>query len=316
MKRTTAAWRRARRRHGRLDHLARAVARYDEADGGRLAAAVTYYAFFATFAFALLGFSAFGFVLDRPEVQQVLQRYLAANLPSLDVQQIRVARGTIGVIAFLGLPITGWFWIDAMRSSIRKVWGLPEYPGALVPRLLIDLLALLKLGLLLAASLAMAFLTVTVANRLIEPTVADAAQSRWLLAAVGYAVSIAVNTLLASAVLTGLPRLRMPVRRVIVPALIVAGGLELLKTVGHVFVQNIEANPTYQVVAGTVGLLFSLNIINQLILFATALAATNTNGDVTDLSARAGSPNRFADQSDGGANPAAGISNQVADRAP
>jgi membrane protein len=290
MRRTAAAWRHARRRHGWLDHLVRAVVRYDEADGGRLAAAVTYYAFFATFAFALLGFAAFGFVLDKPEVQQSLQRYLAENLPSLDVQQLRVTRGTVGFIAFLGLPVTGWFWTDAMRSSIRKVWRLPEYPGTIVPRLLIDLLAMIGLGLLLAASLATAFLTVAVADRLIEPTAASAAQSRWLLSAVGFAVSVGVNTLLATAVLTGLPRLRMPLRRVFVPALLVALGLELLKTAGRVLVQNVEANPTYQVVAGTVGLLFSLNIINQLILFATALAATSGTGEVTDLSARSESP--------------------------
>jgi membrane protein len=51
-----------------------------------------------------------------------------------------------------------------------------------------------------------------------------------------------------------------------------------------------EANPTYQVVAGTVGLLVSLNVINQLILFAAALTATSTTGAVTDLAVRAGSP--------------------------
>ncbi len=261
--------------------------RYDEADGGRLAAAVTYYAFFATFAFALLGFSAFGFILDNPAVQRTVQAYLAENLPSLDVQRLRVARGTLGIIAFLGLPITGWFWVDAMRSSIRKVWRLPEYPGAIVPRLLIDLLALIGLGLLLAVSLATAFVTVAGANRLIGPTGAGAAQHGLLLAAVSLVVSVGVNTLLATAVLTGLPRLRIPLRHVIVPALIVAAGLELLKTVGRVFVQQVEANPTYQAVTGTVALLISLNIINQLILFASALAATGAAGDVTDLSARA-----------------------------
>jgi hypothetical protein len=57
-KRAAAAWRWARRRYGWLDHLVRAGARYDEADGGRLAAAVTYYAFFATFALALLAATA------------------------------------------------------------------------------------------------------------------------------------------------------------------------------------------------------------------------------------------------------------------
>jgi membrane protein len=95
-----------------------------------------------------------------------------------------------------------------------------------------------------------------------------------------------VNSLLCSAVLTGLPRLRMPARRVVIPALIVAAGLELLKTVGRVYVQRTEANPTYQVVAGTVGLLVSLNVVNQLILFAAALTATSTTGAVTELAGR------------------------------
>ena len=155
-------------------------------------------------------------------------------------------------------------------------------------RLLIDLLVLIGLGLLLAVSLATAFATVAVANRLVDP--ADTAAGRWLLATVGFAVGVAVNTLLSTAVLTGLPRLRMPLRRVVLPALIVAAGLELLKTVGRVYVQRIEANPTYQVVAGTVGLLVSLNVVNQLILFAAALTATSTTGAVTDLAVRADRP--------------------------
>src|ERR1043165_1345438 len=134
--RVAVAWGRARRRHGWLDHLVRAGVRYDHADGGRLAAAVTYYAFFATFALALLGFAIFGFLLDDPAVLRSVQRYLAQNLPRLDVQALRDARGTAGVIAFIGLPITGWFWVDALRSSIRKVWGLHEYPGNFFVRVL------------------------------------------------------------------------------------------------------------------------------------------------------------------------------------
>jgi membrane protein len=116
------------------------------------------------------------------------------------------------------------------------------------------------------------------------------------LATVGFAVGVAVNTLLSTAVLTGLPRLRMPARRVVLPALMVAAGLELLKTVGRFYVQRTEANPTYQVVAGTVGLLVSLNVINQLVLFAAALTATGTTGAVTDLAVRAGSPRSSGSQ--------------------
>jgi hypothetical protein len=38
VRRLVAAFVRARRRSGRLDHVASATARYDQADGGRLAA--------------------------------------------------------------------------------------------------------------------------------------------------------------------------------------------------------------------------------------------------------------------------------------
>jgi membrane protein len=302
-RRTAAAWQRARRRHGWLDHLARAVARYDEVDGGRLAAAITYYAFFATFALALLGYAAFGFILDDPAVFDMVQRYAAQNLLNLDVQALRTARSTVGMIALLGLPVTGWFWIDAMRSSIRKMWQLPEYPGTIMVRLLIDLLVLIGLGFLLVVSLTTAFVTVAVANRLIVLTGTDAAEGQSTLAAIGFVVGIAVNTLLSAAVLTGLPRLRMPLRRVIVPALLVAAGVELLKTVGRIYVEHVEANPTYQLVAGTVGLLISLNIINQLVLFAAALTATSTSGEVTDLSAQTGSPKSTGAQNPGPAQP-------------
>src|SRR5207253_1454537 len=192
----------ARGRHGWLDHLVRAGVRYNQADGGRLAAAVTYYAFFATFALALLGFAAFGLLLDGPVVLRSVQCYLAQTLRRLDVRELRLAR--------------------------------------------------------------------------------------WLLAAVGLVLGMGVNALLAVAVLTGLPRLRMPLRRVLGPALLVAAGLELLKTLGRLYVQRIEANPTYQVVAGAVGLLVFLNVVNQLVLFAVTLSATSTAGQVTDLATRRG----------------------------
>jgi membrane protein len=282
-KRAVAAWMRARHRHGWLDHLARAAVRYDQADGGRLAAAMTYYAFFATFALALLSFAAFGFVLDDPVVLHSVQRYLAENLPRVDVLALRHARRTVGVIGFIGLPISGWFWIDALRSSIRAIWRLPEYPGKLFVRVLIDLLVLIGLGLLLAASLAVVFATTALAGRLVTAAGVDAAAARWLLGTLGFVLGIGVNTLLSIAVLTGLPRLHMPLRRVLGPALFVAAGLELLKTLGRLYVHRTETNATYLVVAGAVGLLVFLNVVNQLILFAATLAATSTAGQVTDL---------------------------------
>jgi membrane protein len=239
----------------------------------------------------LLGFAIFGFILDNPAVLHSVQRYLAQNLPRLNVQALRNARGTAGVIAFVGLPVTGWLWVDALRSSIRAIWRLPEYPGNFFVRVLFDLLVLVGLGLLLAASLAVAFATTALASRLVDAAGTGATPTRWLLATVGFVLGVGVNTVLSIAVLTGLPRLRMPLRRVLGPALLVAAGLELLKTLGRLYVQRAEANPTYQVVAGSVGLLVFLNVVNQLVLFAATLTATGTAGQVTDL---ARPPNRDA----------------------
>ena len=283
--RAGATWGQARRRFGWLDHLVCAAVRYNQADGGRLAAAVTYYAFFATFALALLGFAVFGFILDDPAVLRSVQRYLAQDLPRLDVEDLRGARGTAGVIAFIGLPITGWFWIDSLRSSIRAIWRLPEHPGTFFVRLFVDLLVLIGLGVLLVASLAVALATTSVASGLVAAAGTGATTTRWLLAAVGLVLGVGVNTLLSIAVLTGLPRLRMPLRRVLGPAILVAVGLELLRTLGQLYVQGVSANASYLVVAGAVGLLVFLNVVNQMILFAATLTATSTTGQVTDLAA-------------------------------
>lgn len=266
----------------------RAGLRYDAADGGRLSAAVTYYSFFATFSLGLLGVAVFGFILDDPAVLRSVERYFAENLPHVDVLTFRSARNTVGVIAFIGLPISGWFWVDVLRSSIRKIWLLPEYPGKLVVRVLVDLVVLAGLGILLAASLAVAFVTTVAANRLVDAADTDAGSSRWVLAAVGLVLGLGVNTVLAAGMLTGLPRVRMPLRRVLGPALLVAVGLELLKTLGRLYVQRTEANPTYHLVAGSVGLLVFLNAVNQLVLFAAALTATSTTGRPADLSSEGG----------------------------
>jgi membrane protein len=280
-----AAWRLLRHHVGWFDHLVRAGLRYDAADGGRLSAAVTYYAFFATFSLGLLGFAVFGFVLDDPAVQRSVERYVGEYLPHVDVRTLINARNTAGVVAFIGLPISGWFWVDALRSSIRRMWELPEYPGRLVVRVLVDLLVLAGLGILLSASLAVVYLTNSAANRAVDAADAGATPSRWLLATVGLLLGIGVNMLLAAGMLTGLPRVRMPVRRVLGPALLVAVGLELLKTIGRWYVQGIEANPTYHLFAGSVGLLVFLNAVNQMVLFAAALTATSTAGRPADLAA-------------------------------
>ncbi|MGW0805514.1 YihY/virulence factor BrkB family protein [Nonomuraea sp. NPDC002799] len=302
-------WRRARSRCGWLDHLVRAVVRYDQADGGRLSASLTYYAFFATFALGLLAFAILGRVLDDPTVIATVQHYLSENFPRLDVEALRDARGTAGVVAFVALPLTGLFWMDTMRSASRAIWRLEEYPGNFFLRQLIDLGVVFGLGLLLALSLAVAFAAERLLIWLLVLTVGpDGVPAQWVLGAAVFVLGLGVNTLLAMALLSAPPRLRLPLRRVLGPALVITFGLEILKTLGQAYVNLTVANPAYQVVAGAAGMLLFLKVLNQLILFAAALAATGTSGRVTDLAAT-----ETSEQTTGAA--ATGTSEQTTDLA-
>jgi membrane protein len=278
------AGRRIRARHGWLDHLIRAGFRYQRVDGRRLAAAVTFNAFFAVFALVLLGFAVLGYIVDEPVADQTVQQFLDEQLPRMDTEELRAARGAAGLIALVSLPLIGLFWVDTLRSSIRAVWQVEEYPGRFPVRWAMNLVALAGLGLLLAVSLTVAFGAEALLERLLDGVGSGGSPpARWLLAATRYTLGLAVNTLLSIAVLTMLPRLRIPLRRVLPPALLITGGMALLTSLGRLVVAGAQANPAFQLVAGAVGLLVFLLILNQLILFGAALTATHTRGRVTDL---------------------------------
>src|SRR4029453_16887343 len=82
------------RRSRAFDPLWRARERYNAVMGGRLAAAIAYYGFFAAFALALLAYSILGFaVTARTDLRVTVSEFLQNNLPWLDVEQVQQARG-------------------------------------------------------------------------------------------------------------------------------------------------------------------------------------------------------------------------------
>ncbi|MEU7899895.1 hypothetical protein AB0B45_44540 [Nonomuraea sp. NPDC049152] len=143
------------------------------------------------------------------------------------------------------------------------------------------------LGLLLAVSLAAAFAAESLLGWLLTHTLTgDAAPARWLQTGAGVALGLGVNLLPATSLLSAPPRLRLPLRRLLGPALLITVGLQILNSLGQVYLQLTAANPAYQLVAGAAVMLVYLKAANQLILLATALAATSTTGTITDLATR------------------------------
>ncbi|WP_434742823.1 YhjD/YihY/BrkB family envelope integrity protein [Micromonospora sp. SH-82] len=268
----------ARRRSAVFDHVWRAGELYAEALGARLAAAIAYYGFFAAFALALVGYSVFGAILeDNDDVSAAAADFLRENLPFLDPEQIAQSSGTVGVVGLVILVFTGIGWIEAIRSSQRLLYGLNQQPGNLVVRRLVDLGVMVGVFLLLGVSVAAVDALESLLRFLLRSTGSIG------LTTVSAVLSVLVNAVLAAALLVAVPRLRMSRRRLRPVVLVVAIGITLLNTVGRYYVVRTERNPAYAVVAGAVGLLVYLYLLNQLVLFGAALAATSRHGRVVDL---------------------------------
>jgi membrane protein len=263
-----------------FDHFCRAVLRYEEVLGGRLAAAIAYYGFFAVFALVLIGYSIFGFLLkSNVALFDVVQRFLRENLPFLDVQAILDSGKTVGLVGILGLVFTGIGWIEAIRSSQRLIWRLNEQPGYIGIRQAVDLMVLIGILLLLIITVGAVYGLETLLEWLADGRASAA------LSVISTLLTLGLDMLLAAALLAAVPRLRMTVRRMVPPVLQVGIGIFLLNTVGKSFVGLIQRNPAYGLVASAVGVLFYLYVFNQLLLFGAAWAATSPHGRVVDLSA-------------------------------
>ncbi|MGN9774387.1 YhjD/YihY/BrkB family envelope integrity protein [Micromonospora sp. H33] len=268
----------ARRRSEAFDHVWRAGVLYTDMLGGRLAAAIAYYGFFAVFALALVAYSVFGAILeDNREVSVAAADFLRENLPFLDPVQIADSSGTVGVVGLVILAFTGIGWVEAIRSSQRLMYGLNQQPGNLVVRRLVDIGVLLVVFVLLGVSVAAVDALEALLRFLLRST------GSLGLTTVSAVLSVLVNAVLAALLLVAVPRLRMSRARLRPVVLLVAVGITLLNTVGRYYVVRTERNPAYTVVAGAVGLLLYLYLLNQLVLFGAALAATSRRGRVVDL---------------------------------
>lgn len=287
---SSIAW--ARRHSRAFDHAWRARERYNEVLGGRLAAAMAYYSFFAAFALALVAYAVVGYVLaNSASAVAAVDKFLHQNVPFLNAGQIAESRTTVAVVGLIGLVFTGVGWIESVRSSQRAIWRLDQQPGNFFIRRLVDLGIMVAIGLLLALSLwvqnGINNAVAPVLLRVTPETVGVGLQQAisTTVTVVGVGLSLTVNVLLAACLLSGVSRLRMPLRRLMPASLLVAVGLSVLSSFGRLYVNYSSHRPAYQVVGGTVALLLFLYLFHQLLLFGAALAATATSGQVVDLAA-------------------------------
>jgi membrane protein len=270
---------RARKRSGLFDHVWSALVRFSDVLGGRLAAAISYYSFFAAFSLGVLAISIVSHILGNTAgAKSAVSQYLKTQLPWVAENASQVG-GSVTVVASLTLLISGIGWVESLRSSLRAVWLLDQHPGHWILRRVVDLGMLVLLGVLLGLSLA----TTTAIDHLLRAAVPDTGTGRTIVRLVAIVLEFMINMVLASALLTAVSRMRLSIRRLVTPAVVIAVGIQILNTVGRMVITRTASRPAYDVVANAVGLLVYLYVLNQIILFGASLAATATAGTALDL---------------------------------
>jgi len=288
--RLTGVLRRQRARRPWLDHLIRGYEQYTKSNGDHVAAAVTYFSFLAIFPLVLLGASIAGFVLaNNVELQHRLEEVISENVPgslgnalSQAVQSVINNRGSIGVIALLGVAYAGLGWVGNLRTGVQLVWG-GEVKENFVKAKLQDLVVLVGLGLGILLSLALTTGVTAAIHAVLTGLNLDGIPGMGtLVGALAILLALAADTVLFMWLFTRLPRRPVRYRTVLRGAVFAAVGYEILKIVGTTYIARVTSNPTYGIFASAVGLLIWINLVSRFLLIAAAWTATGQQPHTAD----------------------------------
>jgi membrane protein len=270
MKKLKSAWQWFRR-----TQLWRAWQRYGDRRGNRLAGATSFFGFLSLFPLIVLAAAIAGPLLGESAIK-ALKDSLQKNLPGvgdkIDIDTLIANAGTIGLVSGVSLLLTGLGWIDSLRASIRSMHELDDEPGNTVKLKLVDLGALIGLGLLgLLATGASSILT-GLSKRIVKWTDLDGTWlAHWGLGLISIVVGIAAGAVLFTYLQTALPRILLPRKVVLIAAL--AGGIAfyLAQRLGNLYVNHvIGANAAYGALALPLALLVWIYLITRVIMLIAA----------------------------------------------
>ncbi|MEU6087557.1 YihY/virulence factor BrkB family protein [Streptomyces sp. NPDC047085] len=261
-------------------HAWQAYERLDRVKWTRLAAAMTFVSFVALFPLLTLAAAVTAGTLS-PSRQQTVQNKIAEQFPGLskqlDLSSLVHNAGTVGVIAGALLLFTGMGWVSQVRDCLRAVWELPDREQNPIVAKLKDAGILIGLGGALLVTLAASTLASAAVGWLSR--LMGLAEHGWgtlLLRIAAFAVAVLADFLVLLYVLTLLPGVEPPRRRLVVAALIGAVGFELLKLLLSGYIQGVAAKSMYGAFGVPVALLLWINFTSKLVLYCAAWTATQS----------------------------------------
>ncbi|MGW0801955.1 YhjD/YihY/BrkB family envelope integrity protein [Nonomuraea sp. NPDC002799] len=279
------AWGRAkvaywRVRRPAVDHLIRAVQRYQVQTGDLLAGAVTYFAFLSFFPLLALSYAVLGYVAAASEPTRIaLEEAIVDRLPGiteqLDIDSIFRAKETAGIIGLLGLLYAGLGAIDALRSALRQMSMTTEPPLNFFVGKARDLVSIVLIGITMITSVLVAGFATTATDKVLHFVFgSESALATLGLRVLGVVAGVGADWLLFVILLGWVARLTQPFRTIARGALLGAIGFGLLKQVATLLLATTLGNPVYGAFTVIVGLLIWINFSARLVLHVAAWTAT------------------------------------------
>ncbi|NED13548.1 YihY/virulence factor BrkB family protein [Streptomyces sp. SID9124] len=250
----------------------------------RLAAAITFISFLALFPLIAVG-AAIGAALLSDRQLDKIEHKIAEQVPGisdqLGIDSLVAHAGTVGLVAGALLLFTGIGWIGSMRDCLRAVWEMDDLDeGNPVVRKIKDAGVLFGLG-----GAALVTLAISSVGSVAVGWVADLLNipengaGGVLLRIAALLVGVAADFLLLLYLLTLLPGVEPPRRRLMVAALLGAVGFELLKLLLGSYMRGVASKSMYGAFGVPIALLLWINFTAKLLLFCAAWTATPSKED-------------------------------------
>lgn len=260
-------------------HAWRSYETLERVHWSRLAAAITFLSFLALFPLIAVGAAVGAALLSENQLAKIEDK-LAEQVPGisdqLGIDNLVAHAGTVGVVAGALLLFTGIGWIGSMRDCLRAVWEKDDVDeGNPVVRKLKDAGLLFGLGgaalVTLAVSTGASTAIGWTADKLGIP---EHGAGGVLLQLAAVIVAILADFLILLYLLTLLPGVEPPRRRLIVAGLVGAVGFELLKLLLGSYMRDVASKSMYGAFGVPIALLLWINLSAKLLLVCAAWTAT------------------------------------------
>jgi membrane protein len=267
-----------------IDHALRTQEHYSGVAAGQQAGAVTYFGFLSFFPILALAVFAVGWIARvypgaqknlADAINQVIPGMVGGGEGQISLDDVQRFSGLAGVLGLLGVLYAGLGWLDATRTSLQIVFGVParERPSFIAGKLR-DLLGLVVIGLVLFFSVIAAGVVTGFSSDVLD-WLGLGSGFAWLLDAITKLVGWAVDALLFYVLFRLVGRPQVPVRSLWVAAVIGGFAFEVLKTISFLLLRVVQGSPAFQAFGVALILIVWISYFARLVLYAAAWAYTS-----------------------------------------